>query len=150
MQIITNAALISINETMIVQLVSFLIFLFIMNRIMFRPINATIGERDEYINGLTQGIEDTRKNMEDVLNQLEAREAEVRDDAYSLKSVLEEEGQQKAAEVHAEYQKEIALLRQENEAVVNAQIAEARKHLRSESEALAVGIMEKVLNRRLS
>ena len=40
MQIISNIALISINETLVVQLISFLIFLFIINRIMFRPLRT--------------------------------------------------------------------------------------------------------------
>ena len=45
MQIISNIALISINETLIVQLISFLIFLFVINRIMFRPLRKTVGPR---------------------------------------------------------------------------------------------------------
>ena len=42
MQIVSNVALISINETLVVQLISFLIFLFVINRIMFSSI-ATPG-----------------------------------------------------------------------------------------------------------
>ena len=45
MQIITNIALISINETLIVQLLSFLIFLFIINRVMIRPLRGVMSDR---------------------------------------------------------------------------------------------------------
>jgi len=45
MQIVSNVALISINETMVVQLISFLIFLFVINRVMFRPLRESMHER---------------------------------------------------------------------------------------------------------
>lgn len=150
MQIISNVALISINETLIIQLISFLIFLFVINRIMFRPLETTMNERDGYINGLNQDILDTEKEMGNILSQLETREAAIRKEASEIKSELEDEGNRKAAEIHTDFRNTIARLRRETEADVNVQITEARKQLKAESEVLAVGIMEKVLNRRLS
>ncbi|MGE0084807.1 MAG: hypothetical protein AB7S75_10325 [Desulfococcaceae bacterium] len=150
MQIISNMALISINETMIVQLVSFLFFMFVMDRIMFRPLKASMEERDAYISGLDQEIRDTRKKMEDMLKSLKQKEKTVRSDANEMRMNLEEEGSRKAAELHDDLMKTISALRQETEADVARQIAEARKHLQKESEILAVTVMEKVLNRRLA
>ena len=49
MQIVTTISLISINETTIVQIVSFLILVFILNRVMIRPLWKTIAERNQYI-----------------------------------------------------------------------------------------------------
>ena len=40
MQIVSVEALLSINETLIFQLLSFLIFLFIIKRMMFRPLRG--------------------------------------------------------------------------------------------------------------
>ena len=39
MEIVSKIALITINETLVIQLVSFLIFLFVINRMMFRPVS---------------------------------------------------------------------------------------------------------------
>ena len=52
MQIVSNVALISINETFLVQLISFLIFLFIINRVMIRPLRGVMREREEYVEKL--------------------------------------------------------------------------------------------------
>jgi len=150
MQIISNIALISINETLVIQLISFLVFLFLINKIMFRPLVDTMSERDSYIDGIHQGIEDTAQEMQDILNQLKEREAAIRGEAYDLRSSLEHEGSQKAAEIYAKLQAEIAALKQKNEADVEKQVQEAKKHLLKESEALASQIMEKVLDRRLA
>ena len=49
MQIISNVALISINETVVVQLLSFLLFLYIMNRIMFRPLRNVMAQREDHL-----------------------------------------------------------------------------------------------------
>jgi len=150
MQIISNIALISINETMVIQLISFLVFLFLINKIMFRPLVDTMSERDAYIDGIHQGIEDTSQEMQDILNQLKEREAAIRGEANDLRFALETEGSKAASEIHAKLQAEIAALKQKNEAEVQKQVQEAKKHLLKESEALATQIMEKVLDRRLA
>lgn len=150
MQIVSNIALISINETLFFQLISFLIFMFIMNRVMFKPLNATMAERDEYIQGIVQGITDTEKAVEGILADLAKREKAVKREAYDLSAKLEQEGADKAVKIHSASMSAIAELRLKTEKQVEAQLNEAKKHLESESEELAVRIMEKVLNRRLS
>jgi len=150
MQIISNVALISINETLVIQLISFLIFLFVINRVMFRPLKTVMEERDEYIDGLDHGIHDTQKEMEKILNTLKKKEKAARDEAHSVRLSLEEEGSRKSNEIHDDFMKSVAELRRKTEADVARQIDEARKHLQKESEVLAVSIMEKVLNRRLA
>jgi F-type H+-transporting ATPase subunit b len=150
MQIVSNIALISINETLIAQLVSFLIFLFIINRIMFKPLRATMSERDKFIHDLSQGITATEKEVVDILADLKEREKTVKREAYDLSAALENEGSEKAGGIHAETMSAIAELRQKTEKQVEAQVEDAKKHFEAESEALALRIMEKVLNRRLS
>jgi len=149
MQIISNTALISINETLIIQLISFLIFLFFINRIMFRPLKASMDERDTYISRLDQDIHETEKEMDEILNKLKKEEKIARSEAHEMRLQIEDEGNQKVSEIHEKLMKDISDLRQKTEADVAEQIAEARKHLQKESEVLAVTIMEKVLNRRL-
>lgn len=150
MQIVSNIALISINETLFVQLISFLIFMFIINRVMFKPLNATMTERDEYIQGLSQGITDTEKAVEEILADLKKREKAVKREAYDLSAKLEQEGSENAQGIHKKAMSAIAELRLKTQKQVDAQLNEAKKHLEAESEELAVRIMEKVLNRRLS
>jgi len=150
MQIISNIALISINETLVIQLISFLLFLFMINKIMFRPLVDTMSERDTYIGDLSKGITDTEQEMNDILNQLQKQEAAIRGEAIELKTELEQEGARKASELNAKLQAEIAALKQKTEAEVQAQVKEARKLLQKESEILAIQVMEKVLDRRLS
>jgi F-type H+-transporting ATPase subunit b len=150
MQIINNVALISINETLFVQLVSFLFFVFIMNRIMFRPLKSTMDERDQYLKTLGQEIYGTKKETEELIAQLRKTETTLRNKALAAQLALIEEGNREAAQIHADFESEVAALKRKAQEEVNAQVAEARKHLQEESKALAVGIMEKILDRRLA
>ena len=150
MHIISNIALITINETLFVQLLSFLIFLFIINRIMFRPLQNVMNERVNYIDKIKMDTVDAVKELEDLTKKLKKQESDVRAQAFELRRELEESGSAKSAEIFASTREEINAIKEKAEADVNVQISEAKKHLQKESEALAINIMEKLLDRRLT
>lgn len=149
MQIISNIALISINETLIVQLISFLIFLFIINRIMFRPLRSVIEKRQSYIEKVNLGIINAKETLEGVTGRLKEKELTTKTEAYGLQKELEHIGNQEASDIFATTNKEITMLRKKTEKEVDAQIFEARKKIQEESEKLTVSIMEKLLDRKL-
>jgi F-type H+-transporting ATPase subunit b len=147
MEIISNIALISINETLILQVISFLIFLFIINRIMFRPLRRVMQERVTYIENVQNDIVAAQDQFEDLTNQIRAQEKNVRNEAFKQKDQLAASGGQQAAEIMASTRKEIDTLRAEAKKDVDARISEARKHVQKESEDLAKHIIETVLFR---
>jgi F-type H+-transporting ATPase subunit b len=147
MQIISNVALISINETLILQIISFLIFLFIINRVMFRPLRKVMNERESYIENIQKDIVAAENQLEDLTNQVQAQEKAVRNEAFEQKEQLEASGSQQAAEILASTREEINTLRAEAQKEVDAQISAARKYVQKESEDLAKNIIETVLYR---
>ena len=149
MEIISNIALITINATLFHQLVAFLIFLFIINRIMFRPLRSVMAERDDIIEKIKLDTTDAGETIDRLNKDLKERESEVRKEAFKVQHELEEKGKQESAEIMKSTLQEIEVLKDKNEATVNAQIMEAKKDLQKESEALALNIMEKLLDRRL-
>ena len=149
MEIISNIALITINATLFHQLVAFLIFLFIINRIMFRPLRSVMAERDDMIEKIKLDTTNAGETIDRLNKDLKEREAEVRKEAFKVQHELEEKGKQESAEIMKSTLQEIEVLKDKNEATVNAQIMKAKKDLQKESEALALNIMEKLLDRRL-
>ena len=147
MQIISNVALISINETLILQIISFLIFLFIINRIMFRPLRKVMNERESYIENIQKDIVEAENQFEDLTNQIQAQEKAVRNEAFAQKEQLEASGGQQAAEILASTREEINTLRAEAQKEVDARISAARKYVQKESQDLAKNIIETVLYR---
>ncbi len=150
MQIVSNIALISINETLIVQLISFLIFLYIMNRIMFRPLRSIRSERDTYMEKIKLEIADAQMELQNLNSQIKEQESAVKDSAFMLKKELEESGSLEANEIFASTRKEIEAIKESTQKQVDTQVANARKYIQEEAEALAANIMERVLDRRLN
>ena len=149
MHIISNIALITINETLFVQLISFLIFLFIINRIMFRPLQSTMREREKYIDQINSDIVDVTKELQTLTNKLQTKEMETRDQAFELQGEIEELGKNEAASILASVQEEIKDRRQKAEEQVETLLSDARKNIKKESESIVVNIMECLLDRRL-
>ena len=150
MQIIDTIALISINETLIVQLVSFLIFLFIINRVMIRPLRGVMTEREQHIDTIKQDIVDAQRDLAEKTRQSQAKEARMRADAMQFEREMETLGQKEAATIVAQAETEIARLRDDAEAEIESQLTAARKEIQQKSETLALHIMEKVLERSLN
>lgn len=150
MSIISNIALISINETLIIQLISFLIFLFLINRIMFRPLGRVMRKRSEYMEGLKQGVVEAEREVVRLTEELGEKEAAAKQEALEQKKELELFGAGQADEIYASVRNEILQLKNQAAQDVEVQINLARESLQAESKAIAKGIMEKVLNRRVS
>jgi len=150
MEIVGNIALISINETMVVQLVSFLLFVFIINRVMFRPLRSAIAERNRYMDRLKEEIADAGRQLDQIGQQVRRSEAKVREEAFEIHGTMKAEGERKAAEIFEAARIEIEQQNLEAGKKVSAQIDEARKGLEAESRMLAASIMEKVLERKVA
>ena len=148
MEIISNIALISINETLIVQVVGFLVFLFVINRIMFRPLRNVISDRDIHIERVKRDITQAQKEVASITGQIQEQNAATRQEALALKDDLEATGSQQAKEIFESVKKEIAADRKKAQQEIEVRIAEERKAVKKESEDLALNIIEKIIGRR--
>jgi len=149
MEIIATNALISINETFIVQLVSFLIFLYVMNRIMFRPLLSTISQRKALISDFQKDIISGEEDLVRLGKDLDREQAKVIQEAQKVVLSLETEGDRRASDILEDVRQQISELRHETETRITDQVRQARMELTGEVEAVTLTIMEKVLHRRL-
>jgi F-type H+-transporting ATPase subunit b len=150
MEIVSTIGLITINETMIVQVLSFLLLVFVLNRIMFRPLRKTMAERDDVIEGIRQDIGQVTEELGTVTAEAAKLEDATKKAAFQIRADLEQKAQEEAGAVLKSAGKEMDLLKQRAEADVAKAIEVARGSLADESERLTVAIMEKLLDRRLT
>ena len=147
MEIISNIALISINETLIVQVIGFLVFLFVINRIMFRPLRNVMSDRDIHIERVKRDIIQAQKEVASISSQIQEQEAANREEAMELKDDLESSGSQQAKEIFESVKKEIVASSQKVQQEIAVRISEERQALEKESEGLALNIIDKILDR---
>ncbi len=150
MEIISNIALISINETLVVQLLSFVVFMMILNRIMIRPLQGSMSEREIYIEKLWTDISDSKKEIEDISARIESQETSARQTAHSMQKEIESLGNKEAGDILEEAKQDVRQLRRQTQAKTEAMLAASRKTLAQESASIAENFMEKALSRRLT
>ena len=150
MEIISNIALISINETMVVLLLSFIVFMFILNRIMIRPLRSSAHDREIYIENLSVDISNAQKEMNAITTQIESQEASARQAAHNIQKEIVALGSQKADSILKAAKQDVVALRQQTTAETEATLAKLRETLEKEAARIAVNFMEKALSRRLN
>ena len=149
MQIVSVEALLSINETLIVQLISFLIFLVIIKRVMFRPLRGIIKERGEHVHKIKDDISEAENEYQKLLDRIKAQESAVKTEAFAIREKLEKAGNAEAAAIIESTQMEILDLKKKVGRELDDQISEVKAYIKKESEVVAAAIMEKILDRRL-
>jgi F-type H+-transporting ATPase subunit b len=150
MQIVSVEALLSINETIIVQLISFLIFLFIINRVMFRPLRGLMKQRADHVSKIKSDVLAADNEYEQIFHQINERGSAVKSEAFAIREKLEKSGAGEASEIIASARQDIADLKKKMDIELENQISKAREYIETESEALASSVMEKILGRRLN
>ena len=149
MQIVSVEALLSINETLIVQLISFLIFLGIMKRVMFRPLRGMLKERGEHVHKLKDDITEAENEYQKLLDRIKAQESAAKTEAFAIRDKLEKAGSVEAAAIIKSTQMEIGALKKKVGSEIDDQISDAQAYIKKESKVVAAAIMEKILDRRL-
>ena len=125
--------MLSLDGTLIVQLVNFIVFLVILNEIFMKPVGAAIARRRAYIDGLMHDMEQLQRDAKELRGQAEARRLAARreaEDAIARARVAAAQeadalvvaAQSRAGEViklaHAEVAKEVAAARSQEGRVV--------------------------------
>ena len=142
--------MISINATLVVQVIQFLILVFILNRLMFRPILKLVKERAEYIEKTKNEIENIELDTAQVRDEYLLRETNARKDAALERSRIRDTGIAHAEGFLNDSRKEVTSIRAEADSEAEEQLNKTRPLLQDEAEVLAEEIMERVIGRRIA
>lgn len=145
-----GGGLISLDKSLIIQVINFLILLFLLQRLLYRPLLQKMNERSEAIKRSLDEAEKARaeaaRQQEENTEKLRAAYAEaaaIR--AAALKEAAEEQRRLvEAARAEAHQLVETA------KAQMDADIRRAREELRREVTDLAIGVAEKLVRKSLN
>jgi len=142
--------MVEINLTIVIQVVQFLILVFILNRILFRPISQAIEKRDGKIDAWE---EKTRTLQETVRTKIESYEKELvevraraQEEQQQLSNELKEREEKKVGAVFEEAAQMVASTKQ----ALQEETKRLRQELRRQAEEMAQMVAEKVLGRKVS
>ncbi len=137
--------LLSLDGTLVVQLVNFLVFLVVLNAIFLKPVGAAIAKRRAYIDGLTRDIDQFSADVQSLRAQADERRAAARRDADAALAQERAQGQTEAAAVGADHAAQAAQLVAEAHATVAREVAAARSSEAQIVEALAETLLTRAV-----
>jgi F-type H+-transporting ATPase subunit b len=149
MEIVTQSELVSINATLVVQAVSFLIFLFLIERVMFRPLWRTVQDRRGYLHQLERDVRAQEQKLAELTQKLEKEEAALKEAAFQESEKLEASGKQEARSMMRQVRAEMSARQKKDTAEIQLRVEGLQQQLAGEVEPLVASIIAKVLDRRL-
>jgi F-type H+-transporting ATPase subunit b len=135
--------------TLIVQMVNFLVLLFVLNLILFRPIRNIIKQRNQIIQNFNSEITSLTDEAQDSMDRFEQKVLEAKKEGMIRVQGMKGEGEQAEAELIAATNTEVQAKIQEARQKVRSDVQEARTQLQAQVQAFSVAVTEKVLGRSI-
>lgn len=141
--------MISINATMFVQLIHFLLLLFLMNRIMYQPLLKLIREREDFTKNTKNEIKDLDIKIEQLKEEFVSKENVARKDAALKRTEIMDAGLSEADGFLNTSRGEVSTIRTKADKEVEAEIGNTQPLLKGQASTLVEGIMEKIVGRKI-
>lgn len=137
-------------QQILTQAIGFLVLLFILKKIAWKPLLSLLDERREKISSEFQSIERTKSELSRLEQEYKARLAEI--DAQARQKIQEaiSEGQKIAVDVQEKAREEAKNILNKAKDNIELEIAKARVELRNQVVSLAIRAAEKVIKEELS
>ncbi len=139
--------MISLNATLVVQLINFIVLLVILNALLYKPVLAKLREREARIKADRDKAEDLNRQVEEQDNRHQEELAKARQTAALERTALMDEAKKKEADILAAARSEASKIVESMKASIEKEAEEVRKSLRTEMTPLAKSITEKILGR---
>ena len=141
--------LLSLDGTLVVQVVNFVVFLLILNAIFLRPVGRAIAQRRAHINAIAADIERFENEIKVLRAQAGERRAAARREADAIVATRRASAQNEAAQSLAEVAEQAAAIAQQAQATVGLEIAQVREREAAIVEGLARTMLERAVGLEL-
>jgi F-type H+-transporting ATPase subunit b len=139
--------MLEINFTILLQVITFLLLLFFLNIILFRPIRKILAQRNEETGSLQGMIDEFQDRSEENEKGIEESMVQARKEGYVEKENFKGQGleQEKGIlqEANSKVEEKIGIARKE----IEKKISDARKVLEGEMTGFSNELAEKILGR---
>ena len=137
------------DYTILVQIVTFLALIFILNILLYKPILTIIDRRKKQLEELENEIKLFNDSVDKRVAEYDEKLKLAKSNASEIKKEIIKEGADKAKSIVDAVRNEIPLMTQEFQEKMDKEIMAARHILEGQSRRLSLEIAEKVLGRRV-
>jgi F-type H+-transporting ATPase subunit b len=141
--------MVSIDYTALVQIVNFVLLMFILNTLLYKPIMGVIEKRKEQMEKSDDEVKRLRQEVEQKLAEYEEKVHLAKLEAMEQRNALVKEGADLAKSTIEAVRSEIPMLMEQFNAKMSREVDAARAILHSQSRKISLEIAEKVLGRSI-
>jgi F-type H+-transporting ATPase subunit b len=141
--------MVSLDYTTLVQIANFVLLMFILNVLLYKPIMGVIERRKEQMEKSDGEVKRLRQEVEQKLAEYEEKVRLAKLEAMEQRNAIVKEGADLAKSTIEAVRSEIPLLMEQFNAKMGREVDAARAILRSQSRKISLEIAEKVLGRSI-
>lgn len=139
--------MVSINATLVLQVIQLLVLIFVLNRLMFRPILKLTNEREAFLEKSKQDMKSLESEVERLKGFFLSKESEARKKASKEGVELKDAAMVEMVRQMEESSRSAATIRISAERKVQQQVEATRPLLEGQARILADDIVDRVMGR---
>ncbi len=142
--------MIDIDWTLFAQIINFLVLVFLLNLVLFRPIRNSLKERQARLAAQEAEVSSLTDQGQGIGEEIKENLTAAKRQGLSQKEALRQEGSQAEASLLEAVKAEVDAKWVEVEKKIKADMAKARKTLQGQAKSFAQSLAAKILGRELS
>lgn len=141
--------MIALDYTIFVQIAAFILFWFLLSRLVFNPLSRVIDERERRTEGVKDEAESLKEERERLRRELEGQIAEANQEGNAIKEAIRQEALHARERLLARAQEDAARLLQMVREEIQTEVESGRETGAREAEAIARQMAVKILGRSI-
>jgi F-type H+-transporting ATPase subunit b len=141
--------MINIDQSVIYQIINFLLLMLILNAILYKPIRTILKQRAEKMTGLKSEAQKAQADMIQKDQDYQNRLQQARKEGFEQKNLFKLEGQEEEKKLLQQANQKIEAELTQNRQKIAQQVEEARKKLSGEVASFSQEIAQKILGRKI-
>jgi len=141
--------MVDIDSTLFIQLVLFLLLIWILNQVLYKPLLRIMDRRKEILDKAQEEVKNVQETIDRRVAEYEEKIRAAKMEAMGQKGDLAKEGAEAAKVITDKAKAEIAGMMGEFQAKLEKELAAAREILRNQSIRISSEFAEKVLGRSI-
>lgn len=142
--------LLSVNRTVFIQIVIFLIAIYILNKLMFKPFLNLMDRRDKLTRGAIEEAKELEEKVVHIIEEYDAKLTEARALAAQERNKIVQEGQSVANDIVNKAREETSALLHEAKQKLESESKEIKSKVKSDVDSIAKDIASTVLGKEVS
>ena len=141
--------MIALDYTVLIQVVAFLVFWFLLTRLLFRPFLGLLEERERRTEGVKTEAASLKEEGERLWKEYEYGIAKARDEARAVKESIMQGARETRERLLAQAREEAARMLEAVREETREELQRGRELAGREAEAIAQQMAEKILGRKI-